>query len=300
MKVLILGGSGFVGRNLLMAVPKEWDVLTTYYTATDFVGWQKNNCPHIKIMKCNLANSDVLKLQGQKFDVVVSLLANPQPSLSSIDPFADFNSNALTVLNSLMAIEADKFIFFSSGLVYENYIMGVSPDKRLKPTIPYAISKMAAEQYVKFAHKIGRIKKYYIVRFWGAYGPYQHISKIYSNLANTFGVERKSKFTIRGDGTSLIDAMHIDDTVKYTLDMIVSSYDSMTFDFAPGNPITIKQLVEKAADTFNIKPEIQYDGESYEVIKFYSVDMSMPFPRSFITVEDGLKKLCRWYKKQSK
>lgn len=299
MKVLILGASGFVGKNLLLGMPNDWDILATYYTAIDFVEWQKKNCPHIKIMQCNLA-IDAHQLNDQHFDVVVSLLANPQPSLSSVHPVADYAHNATTVLNSLMAITAEKFIFFSSGLVYENYLDGVSPDRRLKPTIPYAISKIAAEHYICFAKMIKRINKYYIVRFWGAYGPYQHSSKIYSNLTKTFGIDRKPNFTIRGDGTSLIDAMHIEDTVQCILDMILSSHDSMTFDFAPRKPITIKQLVFKAAEVFNIEPIIQYEGESYETIKFYSIDMRNPFSKAFIPIEDGLKKLCEWYKQKDK
>ncbi|KKK74348.1 hypothetical protein LCGC14_2884680, partial [marine sediment metagenome] len=95
MKVLILGASGFVGKNLLLGMPNDWDILATYYTAIDFVEWQKKNCPHIKIMQCNLA-IDAHQLNDQHFDVVVSLLANPQPSLSSVHPVADYAHNATT------------------------------------------------------------------------------------------------------------------------------------------------------------------------------------------------------------
>lgn len=299
MKILVLGASGFVGRNLVLALPKDWDVTAIYYYSLDFPEWVKKNCPTLKIKKCDLSNRWIIthELGKEMFDVTVSLIANRNPSESFENPFRDFKDNALAVFNSLFYTSSKKFIFFSSGLIYEGRIGLVNANEtKLNPTIPYAISKFSAEQYVKLAKKKRQIDTYYIIRFFGAFGPYQSTTKIYSKLVKTFGIDRNNNFIIKGDGHSLIDAMHVDDTVKCIINMINSDERDIIYDFSPRRPISILNLVKKAAELFSIEPKITFEGKSYETIDFYLRQEKNPFLNSFILLEDGLLKLLDWQK----
>ena len=297
MKILILGASGFLGKNLLLCLPKEFETTSVYHNSKDFVDFINKNNINTKLIQCDLSNKDeVFKLLDKEYDVVISLFSNPQPSESFNDPLYDFKNNALPIYNVLSSIKAKKCVYFSSGLVYEDHVNVVNPQETiLNPTIPYAISKFSAEQFVKLAKKKGNIDNYYIVRFWGAYGPYQSTTKIYSKLVKTFGIDKCSDFTIKGDGHSLIDAMYIDDTISAIINMINSQERELVFDFSPHRPISIFDLVMRAAKLFNIEPRIKFEGTSYETIDFHSNDSNYStFSYEFTNIELGLMKLYDW------
>jgi len=299
MKILILGASGFIGKNLLLRIYKDFETTAIYFNSKDFLNFININNINVKAIKCDLSDKiEILNSQIEKeYDVVISLVANQKPSESFIDPLYDFKNNALSIYNVLFNVSAKKVIYFSSGLVYEDYINAVNPkDTLLNPTIPYAISKFSAEQFVKLAKKKGNIGSYCIARFWGAYGPYQSTNKIYSKLVKTFGIEKNSDFTIKGDGHSLIDAMYVDDTVNAIIEMI-NQKDDIIFDFSPKRPISIFDLVMRSAKLFCIEPRIKFEGESYETIDFYSNDYnSSAYLDNFTSLEEGLLKLFNWQK----
>ena len=52
-----------------------------------------------------------------------------------------------------------------------------------------------------------------MVRFFGAYGPYEASHKIYTRLVRAFALESRNTYTIYGDGANLIDAMYVDDAI---------------------------------------------------------------------------------------
>jgi nucleoside-diphosphate-sugar epimerase len=91
-----------------------------------------------------------------------------------------------------------------------------------------------------------------------------------------FGIERGRRFTIRGDGTNLIDAMYVTDAMR-ALRLVLEAppADRMVFDLSSGQPLTLTELVLRAAATFGVTPEIDYEGEVPESIEFRSVDRTM-------------------------
>ena len=122
-------------------------------------------------------------------------------------------------------------IFFSSGAVYDGLTGLVSPESKLNPKLPYAISKLASEQYIQFFAKKGQIENYIILRFFGAFGPYEPERKIYTKLVRAFALEGKDEFVVRGDGKNLIDAMYVDDTIDGILKVMASSEKNKIVDF---------------------------------------------------------------------
>ncbi|MGE5617064.1 MAG: NAD-dependent epimerase/dehydratase family protein, partial [Bacillota bacterium] len=173
----------------------------------------------------------------------------------------------------------------------------VTPESAVKPVLPYAISKWASERYVLHARKRGRVKVASIARFFGAYGPYEAERKIYGRLVRQFAFDRAPKFTIRGDGRNLIDAMYVDDAVRAIHAIVAKASDTRIFDLASGSPLTLKMLVEQAAQAFDIAPEIELQGEVPEYIEFRSGDRTMETEFGFkpaIGLADGLHRFRDW------
>ena len=261
MRLLITGTSGFIGKNLVPSLPTEWDICIAAHAVIN-------------------ANSAL----PSHFDACVYLAGNGDPNRSCEDPAYDLNANTGTLLNLFSGgITFDKFIYFSSGAVY------------LDPPIPYSISKRASEQYLQYLKWQGRIKDLTIVRFFGAYGPHEPERKIYTRLVRRFGIEKNPRFTIRGDGTNLIDAMYISDTIDAIHLLLDNHLGVDTIDLSSKEPMTITDLVIKAGKVFGIVPEISYVGEVAEPIDFISTDFTLERDLGFeptVSLEDGLKHLC--------
>jgi len=304
MNILVTGASGFIGKNLLLALNEQCQVIATYWRATDFPDFiMRNNLKMVMPLRVDLSTAedvDKIAMIDQKFDCCVYLAANGDPAVSVKNPAFDLVSNTLTLVNLLEKIRVGTFIYFSSGAVYDGLAGPVSPEVTVKPRLPYAISHLASEYYLSHFQARDQIRRFFIVRFFGAYGPYEPARKIYSRLVKRFGCERNPQFTICGDGENKIDAMYIDDAIRALSLLIQSQDNSATFDLYSGQPITLTQLVEKAAAIFQITPAITYTGNVPEYIEFYSADRyfhqrckftpSIPLEDGLISLYDHLRK----------
>jgi len=303
--LIVTGASGFIGRNLILAVPTDWEVVALYNSSLDFPTWVKqNNLPHVKAVRCDLSDEvDVHELAyrlGTSFDACVFLAANGDPTYSVEHPFSDLQTTVITLLYFLNHFEVGKFIYFSSGAVYDGLAGPVSPSVKVSPHLPYAITHWCCEHYVRaFAHQ-GRVGQYVNLRFFGAYGPYEHCRKLYTRLVCRFDIERIPQFSVRGDGNNYIDAMYIDDAVRGVLAVLESDQGNITVDFCSGAPMTVNELVQIAARTFGLKGlELEHAGQVPEYIKFSASneEMSKRFhfcPR--IPLEEGLQRLAEFLK----
>src|SRR3989337_4052056 len=303
MNVIVTGASGFIGKNFLIKAPKSWNITALFNKDPyflEFVGAEglQNVSPH----RCDLTNAasvkDLSSRINKEFDLCLYLAANGNPSLSVTNPLSDLEMTTLALINFLGHFRAEKLIYFSSGAVYEGLRGLVSPEVSVLPKLPYAISHLASEQYVKFFASQGKISNYVILRFFGAYGPYEPPRQIYTKLIEHFYFRNQNQFTVRGDGENYIDAMHVDDAIKGTLDVINSDLTNLTVDFCKGERLTVNELVKRAAVTFNKKDAvIEHLDHVVEHNDFYASPAKMDELFGFkprIDLEDGLSRFARF------
>ena len=309
MRVIIPGASGLIGRNLLAKASRDWDIVATYRTDEGFPSFVDGlGSSKIVAQKCDLLNLRDLKSLGRtyglNYDLCVYLAANSDPSRSFADPAFDLRNNTEALINFLQSFNIERFMFFSSGAVYEGLEGAVSPEMHPSPALPYAVSKLASEAYVKHFRKKGAISEYLIVRFFGAYGPYEHPRKIYTKLVKQFYFDHNGEFSIRGNGLNFIDAMYVDDAIEGIVKMAHAPLGDTVTDFCRGSPMTIRDLVLEAARILNIpKPRITQDGETQEYNRFYA--NPMPFTQRYnfkpkVELAEGLHKLAKFLEDRQK
>lgn len=298
MRILVTGASGFIGRNLLLRLDSKHDVIALYNKDETFVNFLNKYDLSSMPFCVDLTNKGDLKILkaiiGNGFDVCVFLAANGDPVLSVERPAWDLESNAISLINTCQCFNIKRFVFMSSGAVYDGLEGGVIPSTHVNPKLPYAISKWASERYVEHFHKIGEIGEYVILRFFGAFGPHEPSRKIYSKLIKTFHIEGKDEFTIIGDGKNLIDAMPVSDAT-YGLEEVINSHRSnLIVNFHSGRPLPVKELVKTVGRIFNKTARIKHMGTMPEYIKFWASDKTMKTEFGFeptLSLEYGLGRL---------
>jgi UDP-glucose 4-epimerase len=302
VRLVITGASGFIGRNVLLRSPRDWRITAVYHRTAGLDAFvAAHGLRHVTPVRCDLTNADevgaLARAVGGRVDAVLYLAANGDPAVSVDRPRWDLESTAVGLVNFLEHCPADHVVYVSSGAVYDGLIGPVSPSIAVSPVLPYAISKLASEQYVRFfAERRGAIGSYLNVRFFGAYGPYEPLRKITTRWMRAV-MDGQRQFTVRGDGENLVDFMYVDDAVDGLLTMTAAAGERGTVDFASGQPITVNEVVRTMGRTLGVEIGLTYVGRSEEYIQFRTVDVAMAERfnvRPTISFADGVARLQRF------
>jgi UDP-glucose 4-epimerase len=302
MRLLVTGASGFLGRNVLTRAPREWEIAAVYHEAADFPAFVgREGLTHVRPVQCDLTNAaDVRALHASagEVDAALYLAANGDPAASARDPLRDLQLNTTAVLTFLEHCPVRHLVYLSSGAVYDGVRGPVTPDTPVRPCLPYAISKLASEQYIRyFAERRQAPATYVNVRFFGAYGPYEPLRKITTRFLSALR-HGDEQFVVRGDGRNLIDFMYVDDAVDGVFRLLTSvNGDRRTVDFASGHPASVRDIVEAMARVAAGRIAVRFEGVTEEYIEFTSIDRTMIDRYHFApttSFEAGFEKLSRF------
>lgn len=305
MKLVVTGASGFIGRNVLLRAPREWEIVAIAHRTPGLETFvAEHRLSHVHVVRCDLTDPAAVRAlaaETGRAEAALYLAANGDPAASAERPRWDLESNTLALVTFLEQCPVEHLVYLSSGAVYDGLHGPVSPATPVSPRLPYAISKLAAEQYIRFFCELRHSLDSYInVRFFGAYGPYEPARKITTRwlLALASG---QREFVVRGNGQNLIDFMYVDDAVDGMLRLVRASGASATVDFASGAPVTVNAVVAAMARVLGVEVTIAHQGETEEYIQFHTADRTMRERFGFspsISFEDGLRKLTAFFQRE--
>src|SRR3954466_11660719 len=263
MRVIVTAASGFIGRNLLRRAPRDWEIVAVYHKAGRFDEFlARHRLTHVRAVRCDLAIAeDVARLarDAKSVDTCVYLAANGDPAVSSERPAWDLQLNTLALVTFLEHVRVGHLVYVSSGAVYDGLHGPVSPDSAVAPRLPYAISKLASEHYLRaFSERRRTVGSFVNVRFFGAYGPYEPARKVTTRWIRGV-MDGQREFTIRGNGENLIDFMYVNDAVDGFLKLTSSAGYSGTVDFASGAPVSVNAVAETMAKVLGAKVALRHE-----------------------------------------
>ena len=305
MKILITGGAGFIGSNLIRLLSKKREnkiiVIDNFSKGT--INYLKEY--DVKIYKGDIKNYSFLKKIFKKIDCVVHLAAGTSVIESIKSPLSNFRENLIPTLN-LLNLSKDKkvkkFIFASSGgaiigeknnIVNENIVP--------EPSSPYGASKAACEAFcIAFSKSYGLNVK--CLRFSNVYGPNSWHKK---SIVATFykNILRNKKTTIYGDGTQTRDFIFVDDICKGIIKSMNSNYNGV-INLGAGKSYNLKYLIKKIKMITKSRVKINYQNFRKGEIKKAKIDNSkaislIKFSASQ-SFEEGLKKTWEWFNSYKK
>lgn len=308
MRLIVTGASGFIGHNVLLRAPRDWEIVAVYHRTPGLEAFvAQHGLSHVRPVQADLVDPAAVKriaaLCGGRADAVLYLAANGDPAASAERPVWDLESNTTAFVTFLEHCPADHVVYLSSGAVYDGLDGAVRPGTPVSPRLPYAISKLASEQYLRFfAERRHAVGSYVNVRFFGAYGPYEPARKITTKWLAAIAAGQRD-FTLRGDGKNLIDFMYVDDAVDGMLALVKARGESATVDFASGAPVSIDEIVAAMARALGVSVAVRHEGITEEYITFRSVDDAMRVRFAVtpsISFDAGLTRLAAFLERESR
>ena len=203
MRVLVTGGVGFVGTNLIKRLLKDGhEVVSIDNYSTGFKENEQEGCEYHNF---NLQHIYDFDSYMENPDVVFHLaaLARIQPSIKN--PTIAIQNNFDSTLNILEWARKDNIpVVFAGSSSFHHGLWGS----------PYAWSKHAGEQLCKLYSNVYDLSTI-ICRFYNVYGPHQLEEGTYATVLGIFEKQyREGKpLTVTGDGQQRRDFTHIEDIV---------------------------------------------------------------------------------------
>ncbi|MNG78578.1 UDP-glucose 4-epimerase [compost metagenome] len=219
--ILITGGAGFIGSHLCDALlDKGYAVRILDDLST---GKRENlpaGHPQLELIEGDAADGELLKRVTAGCQAVVHLAAVASVQASVEDPVRTHQSNFISTLNVCEAMRVHgvrRVLFASSAAVYGNNGEGesIAEDTPKAPLTPYAVDKLASEQYLDFYRRQHGLEPV-VFRFFNIFGPRQDPSSPYSGVISIFS-ERAMQglpITVFGDGEQTRDFLYVGDLVQ--------------------------------------------------------------------------------------
>src|SRR5215472_5436737 len=124
MNVLLTGASGFLGKNFILRSSSDLQILALYSTDVGFPEFvSRTKKSNVTAAHCDLKNPEqiaaLLKKYGRDWDSCLHLAAKVDIPWSVREPKQDLLLNVGPLLNLLERLRVGKFVYFSSGAVYD-------------------------------------------------------------------------------------------------------------------------------------------------------------------------------------
>ncbi len=285
-----MGGSSFVGKNFVSYAAEQGERLcATYHRNHTFLD-AMSRYHNVEPLNLDL----LIDSPPESYETCLYLAGNSNHGLASENPVADLTLNAVGLVNFLRhAHHFKSFILLSSAAVYHGHRGFVSPRTALAPEHPYAISKTAAECYVRFFTRTGKIDNHLILRLYHVFGPHEPSRRIMARLLEAFLTKGEKQFTVNGDGKTLMDVIYIDELVKLLFNALVTQkFENETLDVCSGNPMTLIELATKTAQALGVSARVDTNSVSIDPILFWSApeaNMRFLYPRERVSLDDGIR-----------
>jgi nucleoside-diphosphate-sugar epimerase len=249
-RVLVTGGAGFIGSNLVRGLLERGDdvrVLDNFSTGN----------------RANLADLDIDIVEGELrsyervhnavrgTEIVYHLGALGSVPRSVQDPLTSSAVNVEGTLNVLLAARDEgirRVVFSSSASVYGSSTeMPTTEDSRVDPISPYGVAKLAAERYCVSFSRVYESFETVVLRYFNVFGPRQSPFSQYAAAVPLFitKIAAGEQIDVYGDGEQSRDFTFVGNVVDATIRAgEAAGASGEIFNVAAGSPASVNQVAE--------------------------------------------------------
>ncbi|MCX8202597.1 MAG: SDR family oxidoreductase [Candidatus Micrarchaeota archaeon] len=280
MKVLVTGGAGFIGSNLvdsLISRGNEVSVVDNLST-----GKLENVNKNAKFHKIDLTDFSGLNgiFEKERPEVVFHLAAQINVRTSIRDPLLDAKSNVIGSINLIeccMRYGVKRIIYSSSGgAIYGDPKQLPAPETHeIRPLSPYGASKFAAESYLSAYHSVYGLD-YITLRYANVYGPRQDALGEAGVIAIFIkNVLSGKPIVIFGDGEQTRDFVFVKDVVHANLLAIDYRGKHREFNIGTGIPTSVNTIKDQIKSILDKEVEVNYSEAIKGEVRDTYLDISL-------------------------
>lgn len=259
MNYLITGGAGFLGTALCNRLSRQGHLVRALDDCS--TGDPTRLSTEVEFTKGDVNDKPLLWSLLQDIDCVFHLAAKVSVPESALFP-REYNqvnvTGTVTLMEAIRDTRVRRIVMISSGAVYGE--LGHCPysEKDVPhPGSPYAVSKLAAEYYVRQIAQTSGVEAV-VLRVFNAYGPGQRIPNSHPPVIMNYlkHAMTNGSIVIHGDGTQTRDYVYVDDVVNA---MVTSStaqgVDQQIINIGSGVETSLLELVRLIREITQKKPE---------------------------------------------
>ena len=308
--ILVCGGGGFIGRNLLerLAARQDVELSATYHTRPPAAP----SAAPVRWLKADLTDAKQVGEVVRGKTIVIQAAAVTSGAKDTITrPYLHVTDNA--VMNSLIfracfEHQVQHVVFFSCATMYPSQREPVRED-----AVTYQLeekyfgvgwTKVYLEKMCEFYSRIGTTK-YTAIRHSNIYGPYDKFDLERSHVfgATMTKVLRATDGTIRvwGDGSEARDLLYVSDLVHFVETVIDAQRDRFELiNVGCGRGVTVRELVERIMTLAGRPLSIEFDRSQPTIPFNVALDISRARakygwePR--VSLDEGIRKTLDWYR----
>ncbi|MGV3528915.1 MAG: NAD-dependent epimerase/dehydratase family protein [Flavisolibacter sp.] len=302
-KILVTGGAGFVGSNLvkhLVEAGNQVTVLDDFFTGRD----EFLSGIDCRIIKGTVADKDVVReaVNGQE---IVFHLAARNIIVSNSKPREDLEVNVVGTFNVLEAcreFKIERMVYSSTASVYGNpKILPIAEDGEKLFLSFYSASKFSGEVYGNAFFEVFGVPVT-IIRYSNVYGYNQSPENPYCGVIGKFlfAALNNQPLQIHGDGEQTRDFTFIEDAIWATTQAAVSPRAiGQTYNIATGVDISVNTLAKQIIEVTGSQSEIRHidrrdiDNIRRRVLNIEKIRHELQYSPQY-TLQAGLKRTFEW------
>ena len=297
MNFLITGAAGFLGSALANHLSKQGhqvrgiDDLST--------GDKDALSPDVNFTRGDVNDRPKLWTLLQDVDVVYHLAARVSVPESVLYP-REYNAvnvgGTVSLMEAMRDVGVRRVIMASSGAVYgDSSAQKLTESTKPKPSSPYAVSKLAAEHYIRTIGTLWGIETVSL-RIFNAYGPGQRIPVSHPPVVPHFIKQtlRNGTLVIHNNGEQTRDYVYVDDVVKaLTAAMTAPNLDGLVINIGSGTETSVRNLVSAVTEIIPGKAEVIYNPRVSGGVSQMCADLSLAKKKlsykPSVSLEEGLR-----------
>jgi UDP-glucose 4-epimerase len=248
MQVLITGGAGFIGSNLMAELVAQGHGVTVLDNLSSGYRLNLEPFPEVRFVEGDIRDGAAVADAVVGAEVVFHMAASVGNKRSIDHPLEDAEVNVLGTLRVLDAARVAgvrKIVASSSaGIFGELKTLPIQEDHPVEPDTPYGSTKLCMEKECLAYAKLYPMEAV-CLRYFNVYGPNQRFDA-YGNVIPIFVFKalRGQPITVFGDGEQTRDFVNVKDVVQANIKAALSHGVSGAYNIGGGGRITINRLVK--------------------------------------------------------
>ena len=240
-RLLVVGGTGFIGHHLLAATKDDWNVTSISLNPPS----SKRLVNSVEYVQLDLTDFDAVKATLiEDYDYVVNLggYIDHTPFKDGGQILIDAHFCALkNLIATLSRKSLKRFVQIGSSDEYGNLPPPQRENMREQPISPYSLAKVASTYFLQMLHRTEGFPGV-ILRLFLTYGPHQDERRFLPLIIRACLADEE--FAV-SEGNQLRDFCYVKDVVRAILMTLRTEHvDGHVFNIASGHPVSIRSIIE--------------------------------------------------------